>query len=144
MTVPTSCLLSSRHRRAQHRQARVYRRCVTHSCRGASHDLAPSRSSGCCAQHFSARTVTPANVHAAIMEDDVKPSPFLVPCSSPDRPSWSWLLLRMQMSCEAAALLDGTTPTGAFLFGTVVKKPGAARAGLGVRALKPWDCGREK
>ena len=52
------------------------------------------------------------------------------------------------MSCEAAALLDGTTPTGAFLFGTVVKKPGAARAGLGevpwVRALKPWDCGREK
>ena len=84
----------------------VYRRCVTHSCRGASHDLAPSRSSGCCAQHFSARTVTPANVHAAmllwkigsekititlvfspitlvfspIMEDDVKPSPFLVPC----------------------------------------------------------------
>jgi len=50
----------------------------------------------------------------------------------------------MQMSCEAAALLDATTPTGAFLFGTVVKKPGAARAGLGVRALKPWDCGREK
>ena len=48
------------------------------------------------------------------------------------------------MSCEAAALVDGTTPTGAFLFGTVVKKPGAARAGLGVRALKPWDCGREK
>jgi len=87
-------------------------------------------------------------VFSPIMEDDVKPSPFLVPCSSPDRPSWSWLLLRMQMSCEAAALLDGTTPTGAFLFGTVVKKPGAARAGLGevprVRALKPWDCGREK
>ena len=87
-------------------------------------------------------------VFSPIMKDDVKPSPFLVPCSSPDRPSWSWLLLRMQMSCEDAALFDGTRPTATFLFGTVVKKPGAARAGLGevpwVRALKPWDCGREK